>query len=61
MHDVLLVFFFFSTEYGRRKRNAFRIQVAKGSSVSVVSTVPEFWLCFGCLANVFHLFLQCLE
>lgn len=32
---------FFSVDYGRRKRNAFRIQVAKGRSVNIVSKMPN--------------------
>lgn len=32
---------FFSVDYGRRKRNAFRIQVAKGTSVNIVFKMPN--------------------
>lgn len=39
---VTSLFCFFSAEYGRRKRNAFRIQVEKGSSVSIMSKTGNF-------------------
>lgn len=57
-----LFWFFFSVDYGRRKRNAFRIQVAKGRSVNAVSKLPNslfvLWLL---ILNMVELFLAVFE
>lgn len=53
---------FFSVDYGRRKRNAFRIQVAKGRSVNIVLKIPKslimLWLL---MLNMVELFLAVFE
>ncbi|XP_062346441.1 nuclear valosin-containing protein-like isoform X1 [Cinclus cinclus] len=55
-------FFFFSVDYGRRKRNAFRIQVAKGTSVNIVSNMSNsltvLWLL---ILNMVEPFLAVFE
>lgn len=57
-----LFWVFFSVDYGRRKRNAFRIQVAKGRSVNIVSKMPNsvivLWLL---ILNMAELFLAVFE
>lgn len=57
-----LFWFFFSVDYGRRKRNAFRIQVAKGRSVNIMSKMPNSLIMLGLLIlNMAELFLSVFE
>lgn len=59
---MVFLVFFFSVDYGRRKRNAFRIQVAKGRSVNIMSKMQNSLIMLGLLIlNVAELFLSVFE